>query len=363
MNVAMALLLTAGLAMARDANKDGNMSGSVKRDAGKVWIDGVDKYQVMCPLYESVRIVLAARGEKHTPAYLQGISGSAFRIGGICPCAPTCANWKRTEDVIKLLGYELEYLKLGGKKGDDLAAATKQIVQRVRQEIDAGRAVLLWEAFTTAEWDVVFGYDAAKGQLLGRGSHIGNDKPYTTAAENRMAGGKACPPVGAILIGRKTGKFDARAAETASLQEAMRHARWQPQAAPKPNAKDWGMYYGLACWDRWIADFRKEPKRAGNGSQYCYNIVRSTHRAAGGFLREIAPKYANGCELLTQAAACFEKEAGILDGGQDLLCWSAPKDLTAEHCRKAADVLQKARDQYAAGIELVAKALDAEGVK
>ena len=43
----------------------------------------------MDPLFEGIRVVLSYRGEAYSPAYLQGISGAAFRIAGICPCAPT----------------------------------------------------------------------------------------------------------------------------------------------------------------------------------------------------------------------------------------------------------------------------------
>src|SRR5574340_1011307 len=54
----------------------------------RVVIDGVDRFRVREPNFEGVRIVLDFLGDKYTPAYIQGISGAAFRIAGICPCAP-----------------------------------------------------------------------------------------------------------------------------------------------------------------------------------------------------------------------------------------------------------------------------------
>ena len=52
-------------------------------------LQGVDRYRVTEPMFEGVRIILNYRGEQYSPEYIQGISGAAFRIAGICPCAPT----------------------------------------------------------------------------------------------------------------------------------------------------------------------------------------------------------------------------------------------------------------------------------
>ncbi len=54
----------------------------------RVVLDGVDRYRVIEPLFEGIRIILSHRGEEYSPAYIQGISGAAFRIAGICPCTP-----------------------------------------------------------------------------------------------------------------------------------------------------------------------------------------------------------------------------------------------------------------------------------
>ena len=173
--------------------------------------------------------------------------------------------------------------------------------------------------------------------------------------------GRICEPLGAIVIGRRARRFDARAAEISALQEAAKHARWQQDPKKAADGK-WTMFFGIACYDRWVADFRKNPERAPNGSQYCYGVIHTTHRAAAGFLREIAPRYAKGGKHLQQAAEHFQKEADILDSGQGVLWWNAPRKLTETHCRKAADILQRARNEYVAGIELIEKALTAENI-
>lgn len=52
---------------------------------GKIFLPGADRYQVREAMFEGVRVILSYRGEPYTPAYIQGISGAAFRIAGICP--------------------------------------------------------------------------------------------------------------------------------------------------------------------------------------------------------------------------------------------------------------------------------------
>jgi hypothetical protein len=326
---------------------------SVKRENGKVWIEGVDRYRVVEALFECVRIALAARGEPYSADYVQGISGSAFRIGGICPCAPTCCHAMGPSQLCKLIGYEVEDLSL--VIGPQLTADTAKLVERIRGEVDAGRAMPVFHAFTTAEWDLVYGYDAGSRQFLGRGSYAGNDKEYATADENRMSTcGEICPPGGAMVIGRKTGALDERRVEHLALTEAVRHARSRKNA----DSTEWKMLEGLACYDRWVREFRDDPaKKRGLGDAYCYGIFRHTHRAAAGFLREIAPKYLSAARELADAAAHFESEANILDSGEKLLWWNSPEGPDAERNRLAAELLHRARDAYEAGIRGIEAAL------
>ena len=58
----------------------------------RIVLDGVDHYRVTEAMVEGLRVILSYRGETYSPAYLQGISGAAFNISGICPCANTCSS-------------------------------------------------------------------------------------------------------------------------------------------------------------------------------------------------------------------------------------------------------------------------------
>ncbi len=333
---------------------------NVRREDDKVWVEGFDTYRINDPMFEGIRIILRGRGETHSPAYVQGIAGGAFRIAGICPCAPTCDNAMSPEALIRLLGYEPEPIGLPGT-GDALAARVREVVSRVRREIDAGRAVLVWNAFSSCQYDVVYGYDEVKKLFLGRSCGTPND-PFTEADEARMAsGGERYPTLGAILVGRRISEYRARDAEIAALQEAVRHARSQRNLEKLDDGK-WVMLQGLACYDRWIRDFRTPDRKRELGDAYCYDVYRSTHRAAWGFLREIAPHYPRGAGHLRRAADNFWTEADILGKGDRLLWWSSPEGPDAARNAETVVLLQQARDEYAAGIAEIERALSVEGI-
>ena len=126
----------------------------------------------------------------------------------------------------------------------------------------------------------------------------------------------------------------------------------------KLGGDDWVFLEGFLAYERWIDDFKNNPKKTrGSGDAYCYGIYKSTHRAASEFLQEIAPKYPKATQHLESAAKHFAAEADGLDRGADLLWWQSPKGPDLERNAKAAELLSKARDSYAKGIEEIEKAL------
>ena len=219
-----------------------------------------------------------------------------------------------------------------------------------------GRPALLWHAFTNAEWDVVCGFDEDQEIFVGRGSYLGLDD-YASAAETRtITCLDICPALGAVLIGEKTQEFDAPAAELACLGEAVRHGRARREnAAP---GDPWVFLEGIQCYDRWVDEFRDDPERKRTaGDSYCLNVMRSTHRAAAEFLRELVPAYPMASAQLERAAGCFSAEAETLDTCDTLLGWSAPEGPDPRRNAYAADLLAHACDAYATGISSIEKAL------
>ena len=139
--------------------------GDNERSGIAVILRGVDHYRVADPLAEAVRVVISYRGEPYSAAYVQGISGMAFRLAGPCPCAPTCSAPMEPEGLVRLFGYEAERFPLGEKEAE-VQARLPEMLRRVKEEIHAGRPVIVWHAFTTAEFDVVCGFDDEKGEGL-----------------------------------------------------------------------------------------------------------------------------------------------------------------------------------------------------
>jgi hypothetical protein len=319
-----------------------------------VILQGIDPYALWDPMFEGARIVLNQRGERLSPATVQGLSGGAFRIGGICPCAPTVAPAMGPQDLVVLLGYRAEWLSLVGEGVD--AAAWPPILERIKEELRAGRAVLLWHAFTMLEWDVVAGYDDVAGTFLGRGAYAGRED-YASAPQGRAPTGE--PALGAVLIGERVATPDLGALEVASLREAVRHARSQENASCAPG-EPWRMRFGLACWGRWIEAFRQPDYVAGNGDHYCLGVYRTTHAQAAPYLRDVAEHHPAAAAHLLDAAEAFAAEADALGAAADLFPgWGLPREADADLNRRVAERLQVARDAYARGIDAVEGALRA----
>lgn len=327
----------------------------------------VDRYRYMDPMFECVRIVLAQRGEAHSPAYIQGISGMAFRMAGPCPCAPTCSNAMEPKELIERLGYEAEEIKLGNVPKEKLDAAVADTVAKVKDEIRAGRAAIVWHAFTNAEFDVVSGFDDIEKAFIGYGSYKGNDKGPARGPETHLGTcGNICPVVGAILVKGKKGELDAREAELDALLEAIRHGR-SPRdrflAEVATGEIPWRFQNGLACYDAWIRQFALDPAQKvpdGAGNHYPLNVYASVRQAAPEFLRSIAAKYPRGQQELLAAAACFERDAAALHGVQELFGGWGPKRWKKpepEKARATIALLKEAKGNYAEGIDHLSVAL------
>ncbi len=321
-------------------------------------LEAVDRYRVTEAMFEGVRVVMTYRGEPYSPAYIQGLSGAAFRVAGICPCAPTCSAAMAPQDLVRLLGYEAEVLPLDEQA--NLSDAVRQtrlqtLLERMKAELDAGRPAMLWHAFTTAEWDVVCGYDDTTQEFLGRGSYAGHDGYAHEPQTRTLAVLDICPALGAILIGDKRGALDARKAELAALHGAVHHARTRHEA---PDPARWTMLEGIACYDRWANEYLHDPAKARSpGDSYCLGVYRSTHRAAGQFMCEMAARYPSARGAFETAAAEFGAEADTLDRCVPLLGWESPSGPDAQRNVRAGALLAQARDHYAAAIDAVEKAL------
>ncbi len=328
----------------------------------RVVLEGVDQYRVISPTAEAVRVVLSYRGEKVSPAYVQGVSGEAFRIAGPCPCGPTSWGTMEPAKLAQLFGYQAEQIDIGAPydakaepvkaSADARKARMQAALVRIKDELRAKRPAVLVQAFTAWEWDAVCGFDEATHELYGRGSYGGMRVPEYTHADELHALGATDIGGGpyAVLIGEKTGTFDARSAEIAALKSAVEHAH-------TPGVKQ---ALGLECYDLWINRYRYQgnhmtPKGAAPDG-YPLSILPSTRKAASQFMMELAAKYPPAQANLESASEDFAAESEALAAAQKLR-GSLQGEGTPEQCARMAGLLSRARAMYALAIDEIERAL------
>lgn len=316
-------------------------------------LKNVEPYKVKEPLFEGVRVILTYLGEAYSPAYIQGISGAAFRVATGCPSRPTCCMMMWPTDLLNLLGYEIAEVPCYSPVGEKL---TEKMIEAVKEQIDSGKPALVWHAMTNAEWDVVFGYDEGKGIFYGRGSYWLDAEEYHTEPWNRAEKAvNICPAFSAVLIGEKKRKFDARRAEVNALRNATAHAR---TVKDKPEDGGWYSYEGIQALRKWSEAYSNPGKDRDLADAYCFDIYHSTHATASVFLREIACYYPETEMLFLKAADYIEEEAKVFRSCAPYLGWSSPWGVNEERSKAVAPLLEKVSELYEKAIVCIEQGLD-----
>jgi hypothetical protein len=316
-------------------------------------INGISRYEVNEANFEALRLALNYMGEKLPAEYFHGIAGTAFRIGGICPCAPTCTLAMQPQQLIELLGYDYAECPYDDANKD---ASLNQLTDAVCASIDQGIPVLVWNAFTTCEWDLVTGYDENEKVFCGRGSYMGNAGDYAKSPWNRSLEQAGLTGLTALVIKRGAGVLDRRKAEMDAIKEAVRHAN-DRENTDKLGGSQWVFLQGKAAYQRWADDFSRADHARSVGDAYCIGIYSSCHALAGAFLRGIAPEYPDVSGLLTEASHLFNKEAGCLEKLVPLLGWSSPETDELRN-EKAAALLRETAGFYSSAIDLLGTAVE-----
>jgi len=303
----------------------------------------IDSYRYYDPLFEGARIVLAYMGEKYSPEYILGLSGSVFKIAGGCPSRPTCVCDFWPADFLRFIGYEVEEYPCVDSEGNDIS---DKMIESVRKSIDEGKPVLVWHAFTLEEWDVVCGYDDEAKHFIGRGTHKGNDD----YAREQWGHAKTSNvhAFGAVAAVRKIAELNQREAEIRSLVSAVKHARTKSDERND----------GIEFYYKWADEYSREGRDKGVADEYCYIVYSSVRKAAVKYLREIAYKFGGGAlENMQYAANCFEKESAELDKAWPYLGVGSAWGVDEERSQSLAPILKAAAEHYEKGIEYIEKAL------
>ena len=303
----------------------------------------IDKYRYYDPLFEGVRIILNNRDEKFTPEYIQGISGSAFKIAGGCPSCPTGVRDFCPTDFIKYLGYEIKKRSLCfDENGNDIS---DKMIEDIKEQIHENRPALVWNAFSVAEWDVVCGYDNEAKQFIGRCALKGNDD-YVREPWDRAKTCECAPAMGAIMIGDKISDFNAKEAEINSIINAVKHARKESDGE------------GIKFYYKWADEYSKEGKERGVADAYCYDVYSSVRKAAVVYLHNLGYSYDGAVsDCFHYAAASFEREANELEKARPYVSWESPWGIDEERSKNLAPILKTAAEHYEKGIEYLEKIL------
>lgn len=313
----------------------------------------VPAYKYKEPLFEGVRVIMNYFGETWSPEYIQGIAGAAFRVATGCPSRPTCCMRMWTPELVKLLGYECTEVPCFGPNGEK---QTDQMIEAVKEQIDMGRPVPVWHAMTSAEWDMVCGYDEENKRFFGWGSYwLGATEYHAEPWDRAEKAVEICPAFGAVVIGEKTREFDAKTAELDALRDAVLHAR---TIKDKPEKGGWYSYEGVQAFQKWAEAYGKPGKDRDLADAYCYDIYHSTHAAAPGFLREISGHFgAKTGEQLQKAAGYMEQEAKAFAACEPYLGWKSPWGVDEERSKAVAPILAKTADLYEKAIDCIEKGL------
>lgn len=306
-------------------------------------IQNVDRYRVMEPLFEGARVILNHLGEGYTPAYIQGVSGAAFRMSGGCPSRPTCFYTRWPSDFLRYLGYEVTEVPCKSPDGNDLTAA---MIDAVKAQIDKGRPALVWHAVTSMEWDVVCGYDEEQRQFIGRGSYKGLGD-YEREHWDRP--GSAEIAFGAILIGEKKYTPNAAKLESDALSDAVKFAR-RVTDSPMPHERE-----GIQFYRWWAEAYLSDTKERDAADAYCHEVYTSSRSAGVDFLREIAPAHPDREASLLKAADSFAREVDALECARPYLSWHSPWGVDAARNRAVAPLIAEAAQWYEAGIACLEK--------
>lgn len=128
--------------------------------------------------------VLQARDEPVDPAWLMGATGFAFRTYAhvdLCPSAMSMFDWDALlPEAVAQTGYRYAYISRGWAQEGLREARRAAAHAQIRQAIDAGRPVIVWD-IGIPEWGVITGYDDATRQYaglscLGREETLGYDE-------------------------------------------------------------------------------------------------------------------------------------------------------------------------------------------
>jgi len=336
-------------------------ASNVKREGGKVWIEGVPSLGWgkgrECTFLGALEAATAVTDHPYKYEDLMGWSGMAFRVRWFsregsprwCPSSPVGEMEEEIGAAAKATGWPLRFAFVEKDDPAKLRSVTADIVA----SIGAGRPVLAYEP--KGNMDVVFGYEDDGKTLLLR-DYFKPDVPLKLAPSE----------LGFLTI--SLGDFGAAMSRRDAMIEGLRMAvrNWRRERFSEGPGEYW---YGDAALARWLHDLRRfDDYSQEEKASLCFvgrwnyvSLVDARHAAAT-FLREnvsLLPEGAAG--PLARAAGLYEQEAELLGAAlakRDVFTGSAEgwsKDRQERECK----LLAQARSLESAAITQLELALSA----
>jgi hypothetical protein len=359
--------------------KDKAMAANVKRENGKVWIDGVkgfDAGEYASSVHGSQARILEALGESMTYDDLICYGGFAFRVGvhdEFCPSAGhPCCGYMCVDGSNRALPWRVKRHNsfpwdMKKKSAEEVEAIKAEVRAAVKASIDRGVPV----HYQAEEDGVIMGYaDGGKRWLCMHPYYRGGGEQFWYDEAKGFAGGKNAWPW-VVQVFEEPKPADKRVSDRDLSVAALKQAvdMW------KSDKKHEDHYFcGDAAYGFWIGRLRdvdagkaKEPKKLMQGNGWCFDVLVHSRRIAGKWLKAKAADF-DGEAGRHLAAAADHYVAIAEECMKGLKCpWDlAPPpgkggEWTSEKRQEQIKRLEAARKHDAAAVAAIEKALAAVG--
>jgi len=274
-----------------------------------------------------------------------GRSGYSFMInvakGVTCESGPTALH-NETWDMIyrgsASLGVKMEHwyddhdypAKAGSPTPEELEKA-KRLFERVKQEIDKDRPVVLW-GLDVPEYGIVKGYDGDSYIVSTYRSLSGTPDTPVLYHDLRAPG---C--LDAYYFGEKTKKSPA--ADKQALERAVRFASGDVPVNPRYVA-------GPGALDEWASVLENAPdaKQTYFGNSYIGACYAEGRQVSAAFLKRLAKKQkGKQATHLSEAAKCYEKGSELLTQFTKIFPFKMEGEMKSADRKRGAELLRKVK--------------------
>jgi hypothetical protein len=299
-----------------EAGKPASQKSRVRRENGRVWIEGVknlawgrDRENTFCGALEQA---LAATDHPYSYSDLMGFSGLAFRTRwfqgngalDVCPSSPVGEFPEEIKAVIRATGWPIW---TGNRLGEDDDKSMAPYWQEVVSSVDEGRPMLAYNQ--SMDVGIIHGYIEEGQRVLGWDYSHPGEEPLDMPIE------KMNPWIG--FFDENEGPQDAKEAFLESLRIAVQNFRRDTFDTARPR----GDYrHGAIALSSWANDISQASPDQGEYygrlffvSWWTFNSLFDARITAPAFLREHADLFGEEpAALVRQAANLYGEEIELL---------------------------------------------------